>query len=125
MRADDDIRFLKSIKKPITSGETIAMVPSLVGTSSRARGETMETVNVDRQINLKGEVCPYTFIKSLLTLEEMEAGQVLRVVVDYLPSVENVPQSLKNEGHEIVEVAQINDTDWAITVRKLALDEEE
>ncbi|NVM25268.1 MAG: sulfurtransferase TusA family protein [Desulfobacterales bacterium] len=84
----------------------------------------METVNVDREINLKGEVCPYTFIKSLLTLEEMEAGQVLRVVVDYLPSVENVPQSLKNEGHEIVEVAQINDTDWAITIRKLALDEE-
>ncbi len=85
----------------------------------------METVRVDREINLKGEVCPYTFVKSLLALEEMEAGHVLRVIVDYLPSVGNVPRSLKNEGNEIVEVVQINDTDWAITIRKLDLDEEE
>lgn len=90
-----------------------------------AREETKETVRVDQEINLKGEVCPYTFLKSLLALEEMEPGQVLRVIVDYLPSVENVPQSLKNEGHEIVQVEQINDTDWAITARKLAFDEEE
>lgn len=95
------------------------------GEISHARRETMETMWVDREINLKGEVCPYTFVKSLLALEEMEAGHVLRVIVDYLPSVENVPRSLKNEGHEIVEVAQINDTDWAITIRKLALNEEE
>ncbi len=94
------------------------------GETSHARGVTMETVIVDQEINLKGEVCPYTFVKSLLALEEMEVGEVLRVIVDYLPSVENVPRSLKNEGHEIVEVAQINDTDWAITIRKLDLDEE-
>ena len=67
-------------------------------------------------------MCPYTFVKSLLALEEMEVGQVLRIIVDYLPSVENVPRSLKNEGHEIVEVAQINNTDWAISIRKMDLD---
>ena len=82
-------------------------------------------MKMDQELNLKGEVCPYTFVKSLLTLEEMEDGQVLRVIVDYLPSVENVPRSLKNEGHEIVSVVQINDTDWAITVKKLALSGEE
>jgi len=91
----------------------------------QGKEETMETLRVDREINLKGEVCPYTFVKSLLALEEMEAGYVLRVIVDYLPAVENVPRSLKNEGHEILEAAQINDTDWAITIRKLALNEEE
>ena len=55
----------------------------------------------------------------------MEVGQVLRVIVDHLPAVENVPRSLKNEGHEIVQIAQINDTDWAITIRKMDLGEEE
>ena len=89
------------------------------------RREKIGFTKVDRQINLKGEVCPYTFLKSFLALEEMETGHVLRVIVDYPPSVENVPQSLKNEGHEILQVAQINDTDWAITARKLAFDEEE
>ena len=104
MHADEDIRF--------------PVLPSGVG------GETIEAVRVDREINLKGEVCPYTFVKSFLALEEIEVGQVLRVIVDYLPAVENVPRSLKNEGHEIVEIAQINNTDWTITIRKMDLEEE-
>lgn len=88
------------------------------------RREKIDLIEADREINLKGEVCPYTFVKSLLTLEEMEVGQVLRAIVDYPPSVENVPRSLKNEGHEIMGIVQINDTDWAITIRKLAWNKE-
>lgn len=77
-----------------------------------------ETVKFDREVDLRGEVCPYTFVKSKLVLEEMEIGQILRVIVDFLPSVTNVPRSMKNEGQEVLEVIQINDTDWRITVRK-------
>lgn len=69
-------------------------------------------------LDLKGEVCPYTFVKSKLALEEMESGQVLRVIVDNRGSAENVPRSLSSEGHQILNVAKLNDTDWAITVRK-------
>ncbi len=125
MRVDEDTRFLKGVKTPIRNGDTINILPSAAGKHSQAREESLETVRVDREINIKGEVCPYTFVKSLLTLEEMEVGQVLRVIVDHLPAVENVPRSLKNEGNEILEVVQINDTDWAITIRKLTLNKEE
>ena len=75
-------------------------------------------VKADQEIDLRGEVCPYTFVKSKLALEMMESTQVLRVVVDHLPAVENVPRSLENEGHEILDVHQVDDTDWNITVRK-------
>jgi len=71
----------------------------------------------DKEINLKGKICPYTFIESMLALEEMETNQVLRVIVDYPPAVCDVPRSLKNEGYEILEVTPINETDWAILVR--------
>ena len=77
-----------------------------------------EAVKVDLEIDLKGEVCPYTFVKSKLALEELESGQVLRVVVDHLPAVENVPRGMDNEGHQVLEVVQINDSDWSITIRK-------
>lgn len=77
-----------------------------------------EVVKVDEEINLKGEVCPYTFIKSKLTLEEMEVGKVLRVIVDHLPAVENVPRSMSNEGQEVLAIEQLNDTDWSLTIRK-------
>jgi tRNA 2-thiouridine synthesizing protein A len=72
---------------------------------------------VDRELNLKGKVCPYTFVESMLALEEMETGEVLRVIVDYPPAVCDVPKSLKNEGYEILDVSPMNETDWAILVK--------
>ena len=75
-------------------------------------------IQVDREINLKGEVCPYTFVKSKLALEELEVGQVLRVIVDHEPAVTNVPRSMENEGQTVLRVAKLNDTDWELVLRK-------
>ena len=75
-------------------------------------------VKVDQELDLKGEICPYTFVKSKLALEEMEVGQVLRVIVDHEPATKNVPRSMENEGNEIIDVAKLNDSDWAIVARK-------
>lgn len=77
---------------------------------------------INKELNLKGKVCPYTFIESMLSLEEMKAGEVLRIIVDYLPAVSEVPKSLKNEGYEILEVSPVNGTDWAIIVRNKEID---
>jgi len=87
-----------------------------------AMEQTEETIEgqkfqIDKELNLKGKVCPYTFIESLLALEEMEIGEVLRVIVDYPPAVCDVPKSLKNEGYEILDVSPVNETDWAILVK--------
>lgn len=79
----------------------------------------MAEVRVDEELDLKGEVCPYTFVKSKLALEELEAGQVLRVIVDNQSSADNVPRSLTNEGQKVLEVSKVNDTDWAILVEKV------
>jgi tRNA 2-thiouridine synthesizing protein A len=75
-------------------------------------------IQADREINLKGEVCPYTFVRSKLALEEMDIGQALRVVVDHEPAVNNVPRSMENEGQVVLRVAKLNDTDWEIVIRK-------
>ncbi len=83
----------------------------------------MEAVRIDKELNLKGKICPYTFIESMLALEEMDTGAVLRVVVDYPPAVCDVPRSLKNEGYEVLEVSKINGTDWAIIVRNTGMEE--
>ncbi|MFH1788316.1 MAG: sulfurtransferase TusA family protein [Candidatus Altiarchaeota archaeon] len=72
----------------------------------------------DKTLNIKGEVCPYTFVKSKLAIEDLKPGQILEVIVDHLPAVENVPRSMENEGHEILEVEQLNDRDWRILVKK-------
>ena len=75
-------------------------------------------IQIDKEIDIRGEVCPYTFVKTKLALEAMSSGQVLRVIIDHLPATDNVPRSLKGEGNEVLTVSQINETDWQITARK-------
>jgi TusA-related sulfurtransferase len=79
----------------------------------------MEKVKVDRELDLRGEVCPFTFVKSKLIIEQMEPGQVLKVILDYKPSVENVPKSMREEGQEVLEVKQIDKNLWEVIVRKV------
>jgi TusA-related sulfurtransferase len=82
-------------------------------------GESVsQEARVDEELDLHGEICPYTFVKSKLALEEMATGQILRVVVDNPSSAENVPRSLRNEGHEVLGVSQIAQREWAIIVKK-------
>ncbi|MFQ5796217.1 MAG: sulfurtransferase TusA family protein [Candidatus Bipolaricaulia bacterium] len=75
-------------------------------------------VKVDRELDLKGEVCPYTFVKTKLALEEMEVGQVLKVTVDYKPASRNIPLSAEMQGHEMLDVSEHSDLEWEILLRK-------
>lgn len=72
----------------------------------------------DLELDLKGEVCPYTFVKTKLALEEMAPGQVLRVLLDYPESVESVPRSARNEGHRVLGVIQTDAAKWAVLIRR-------
>jgi TusA-related sulfurtransferase len=76
-------------------------------------------MQIDRELDLKGEVCPFTFVKSKLIIEQMDKGQVLRVILDYKPSVENVPKSMEMEGQEVLAVNQISENLWEVLVRKV------
>ena len=77
-----------------------------------------EPVRVDEELNLRGEVCPYTFVKSKLALEDLEPGKILRVIVDNPESAENVPRSLANEGNEVLGVGPLGGEAWSILVKK-------
>lgn len=79
---------------------------------------TPKEITADETFDLKGEICPYTFVKSKLMLEMMESGQILQVIVDNDESAVNVPKSLTNEGHTVLGCEKVNATDWVITVRK-------
>ncbi len=71
------------------------------------------------ELDLTGEVCPYTFVKTKLKLEELESGDELTVILDHAPAVENVPRSLKNEGHKILSIEQQGDNLWKVRIKKV------
>ena len=73
---------------------------------------------IDQVLDIKGEVCPYTFVKTKLAREMMESGQILQVIVDHRPAIDNVPRSVKGEGHEVRDISPLDSTGWAIAIRK-------
>ncbi len=78
----------------------------------------MEKVVPDRSINIKGLVCPYTFVKSKLAIEAMEVGQVLEILLDYEEASRSIPKSMEDHGQKVLMVEKINDTDWVLQIRK-------
>ena len=79
---------------------------------------TTATIPVDEELDLQGDICPYTFVKSKLALERMESGQVLRILFDHQPAVTNVSRSMEHEGHEILDKGELGPRLWHVVVRK-------
>lgn len=69
-------------------------------------------------LDLRGEVCPYTFVKTKLKLEEMESTEDLTILLDDSAATANVSRSLRSEGHEILGLRSISADVWEIRVRK-------
>ncbi|HSB30451.1 MAG TPA: sulfurtransferase TusA family protein [Candidatus Sulfobium mesophilum] len=72
----------------------------------------------DKKINIKGLVCPYTFVKSKLAIESMDIGQVLEILLDYEEASRSIPKSMEDHGQKVLKVEKVNDTDWILQIRK-------
>jgi tRNA 2-thiouridine synthesizing protein A len=69
-------------------------------------------------LDLRGEVCPYTFLKARLALEALPPGAVLRVLVDSETSARDVPLSLAAAGHTVLACAPEGHAAWTILTRR-------
>jgi TusA-related sulfurtransferase len=72
------------------------------------------------ELDLRGEICPYTFVRTRLALEEMPLGSCLVVLVDHEPASRNIPRSARAWGQEVVSVSQraADSPTWAIRLVK-------
>ena len=60
-------------------------------------------------MDLRGIECPLNFVKTKIQLEKMKAGEILEVWLDPGEAIESVPKSVIEEGHEIVEIKNLED----------------
>ena len=66
------------------------------------RKGTIVTDQPYAELDLRGVICPYNFVKTKLKLETMEQGQILSVLLDDGDPIQNVPRSVSNEGHSVL-----------------------
>ena len=69
-------------------------------------------------IDLCGEICPFTFVRTKLALEALPIGGVLRVVIDHEPATRNIPRSAAEWGQEVLGVTAVAPGIWAIDLRR-------
>lgn len=74
------------------------------------------TRSPDREQDFRGVVCPLNYVKTKLTLEQMQFGEILAVLLDEEGS-RNVPASVSNDGHEVLSVEK-QDKHWRVLIRK-------
>jgi FdhD protein len=55
-----------------------------------------------QRIDLRGVRCPTNFIKATLALEMMDPGETVEFLLDDGDPADNVPRSLKAEGHRVL-----------------------
>ena len=75
-------------------------------------------IKEDEFIDITDLVCPITFVKTKITLEEMETGQILKVRLNDGEPMQNVPRSLKDEGHKVLDLSKNDDSTYTLFVEK-------
>lgn len=73
---------------------------------------------VDDKVDITDVVCPVTFVKTKVALEELDKGQILQVHLNGGEPVQNVPRSVKDEGHKILKLVDNGDGTYELYVRK-------
>ncbi|MCG3113045.1 MAG: sulfurtransferase TusA family protein [Candidatus Manganitrophus sp. SB1] len=74
---------------------------------------------VDASLDLSGVACPMNFVKTKLQLEEMDAGQLLEVIIDDGEPIRNVPRSVQAEGHKILKNEKLPDGHFKLVIEKV------
>jgi tRNA 2-thiouridine synthesizing protein A len=83
--------------------------------------ETMTSeIKPDNTLDVRGEICPNPDVRTMTTLEKMEKGQILEVLVDYPLSVERIPRNVENRKHKVLKVEKINGPEHRILIEAKA-----
>ncbi|MFX1355974.1 MAG: sulfurtransferase TusA family protein [Promethearchaeota archaeon] len=73
-------------------------------------------------IDIRGKMCPMTFVYTKLKLEELQPGSILKVLLDFPPALKNIPESCKRQNlAEVIKIRELNKgkNEWLITLKKI------
>jgi tRNA 2-thiouridine synthesizing protein A len=73
--------------------------------------------STDEELDLRGEVCPFTFVRTRLRLEELPPGTLLRVRLDHRPAATSVPRAATALGYQVLSVEESPTGQWIVTLR--------
>lgn len=79
----------------------------------------MSEIHFDETVDITDKVCPLTFVKAKAAIEELDEGQVIAIRMNDGEPVQNVPRSIKEEGHKILKLTDNGDDTYTLYVEKV------
>ena len=79
----------------------------------------MADFNITDSIDITDVNCPITFVKAKIALEELDDGDILFIKLNDGEPVQNVPKSIKEEGHKVLSLSDNGDGTFELIVQKV------
>ncbi len=70
-------------------------------------------------LDITREVCPLTFVKTKLLIEKMAPGQTAEIRLQGAEPLENVPRSVRDEGHAVLSLEREDPEAPPLSVHRL------
>jgi len=78
-----------------------------------------EEIIANDTVDITDVVCPVTFVKAKVAMEELDVGQILRVHMNDGEPCQNVPRSFKEEGQKVLRLIDNKDGTYDLLVKKM------
>lgn len=102
--------------KSVSSVKSVGQKSTSENEQKSSAGEP-EAISPDVKKDFRGVMCPMNFVKTKIALTPMLSGQILEILLDDGAPIENVPGSVKNEGHTILSTEKVENY-WKVLIKK-------
>ena len=103
-------------EKSVSSVKSVGQKDTSENEQKSSAGEP-EAISPDVKKDFRGVMCPMNFVKTKIALTPMQSGQILEILLDDGAPIENVPGSVKNEGHTILSTEKVENY-WKVLIKK-------
>ena len=106
----------ENVEKSVSSVKSVGQKSTSENEQKSSAGEP-EAISPDVKKDFRGVMCPMNFVKTKIALTPMQSGQILEILLDDGAPIENVPGSVKNEGHTILSTEKVENY-WKVLIKK-------
>jgi tRNA 2-thiouridine synthesizing protein A len=68
-----------------------------------------------KQVDVRGEICPYPMMKASEALKKLADGESLEVLTDHAPALTTIPWEAAKHGYRAT-IERSGDPEWRITL---------
>ncbi len=94
-----------------------AFAESLETGETQSEAAEAEPSEAAEYLDLRGVRCPINYVQTKIKLSTMASGKLLQIVIDEGEAYANVPNSVRSDGHQILEEKKLGKA-YQLTIRK-------